>query len=181
MSTSIKLTSKYNPGLYAQTINGPTVSDTIVPTSIIGSGVGSLTVPGNIFKVGDSFHAKIGGIISTNNNHEITVNIKSDGTVLATTGLIPLTVCTNQSWELEVDFTIVSIGTTGSVKTNGNFIYNRNTGTYEGVAFNDTEVLDTTINQTLDVLVQWNQESTADSIFSHQFVLHKTYGITKLF
>ena len=88
MGTSIKLPVKYNPGLFAQTSPGPIVTNTIVPTSIIGSGVGGLVVPGNNFQVGDSYHAKIGGVISTNNNHEITVNIKSDGTVLATTGLI---------------------------------------------------------------------------------------------
>ena len=166
MGTSIKLPVKYNPGLYAQTINGPTISNTLVESSIVGSGIGNLTVPGNIFKVGDSYHAKIGGVISTQNNHEITVKAKSDGTVLATT---------LQSWELEIDFTIAAIGTTGSIKTNGNFIFNRNTGNYIGIAFNDTEVLDTTIDQTLDITVQWNQEDISDAIFSHQFVLYKTF------
>lgn len=175
MSTSIKLPVRYNPGLYAQTINGPTVGNTLVESSIVGSGVGGLTVPGNIFKVGDSYHAKIGGVISTQNNHEITVKAKADGTVLATTGLINLELATLQSWELEIDFTIAAIGTTGSIKTNGNFIFNRNTGDYIGVAFNDTEVLDTTIDQTLDITVQWNQEDVSDAIFSHQFVLYKTF------
>ena len=175
MGTSIKLPVRYNPGLYAQTVNGPTVGNTLVESSIVGSGVGGLTVPGNIFKVGDSYHAKIGGVISTQNNHEITIKAKADGTVLASTGLIDLEVSTNQSWELEIDFTIAAIGTTGSVKTNGNFIFNRNTGDYIGVAFNDTEVLDTTIDQTLNITVQWNQENASDAIFSHQFVLYKTY------
>lgn len=175
MGTSIKLPVRYNPGLYAQTVNGPTISNTLVESSIVGSGIGGLTVPGNIFKVGDSYHAKIGGVISTQNNHGITIKAKADGTILATTGLINLELTTLQSWELEIDFTIAAIGTTGSIKTNGNFIYNRNTGDYIGVAFNDTEVLDTTIDQTLDITVQWNQENTSDAIFSHQFVLYKTF------
>ncbi len=162
-------------GLYAQTQQGPTVTNTEVETSIIGSGVGGLTVPANTFKVGDSYHGKIGGIISTLNNHEITVKVKSDGTLLATTGLISLEAATTQSWELEIDFTIAAIGTTGTVKSNGNFIYNRNTGSYVGIAFNDTEVLDTTIDQTLDITVQWNQRSSSDIIFTHQFVLYKIY------
>lgn len=29
MGTSIKLPVRYNPGLYAQTVNGPTVSNTL--------------------------------------------------------------------------------------------------------------------------------------------------------
>lgn len=162
-------------GLYAQTQQGPTVTNTEVETSIIGSGVGGLTIPANTFKVGDSYHAKIGGVISTLNNHEITINAKADGSILTTTGLVSLEVATTQSWEMEVDFTIAAIGTVGTVKSNGNFIYNRNTGSYVGVAFNDTEVLDTTIDQTLDILVQWNQRSSSDIIFTHQFVLYKIY------
>lgn len=164
-----------NIGLYAQTQQGPTVTNTEVETSIIGSGVGSLTIPANTFKVGDSYHAKIGGVISTLNNHEITINAKADGSMLITTGLISLEAATTQSWEMEIDFTIAAIGTTGTVKSNGNFIYNRNTGSYVGVAFNDTEILDTTIEQTLDILVQWNQRSSSDIIFTHQFVLYKIY------
>ena len=181
MGTSITLPVKYNPGLYAQTSPGPIVTDTIVSTSIIGSGVGELTVPANNFQVGDSYHAKLGGIVSAGNNNALTIIIKSDGTVLATSGLIPLSTSTNQAWEMEIDFTLTSIGATGSVITNGNFIYNRNTGTYEGRAFNDTEIINTTTPQALDVEIQWDQESAADSIVCYQFVLHKTYGITKLF
>lgn len=181
MGTSITLPVKYNPGLYAQTSPGPIVTDTIVATSIIGSGVGELTVPANNFQVGDSYHAKLGGIVSAGNNNALTIIIKSDGTVLATSGLIPLSTSTNQAWEMEIDFTLTSIGATGSVITNGNFIYNRNTGTYEGRAFNDTEIINTTTPQALDVEIQWDQESAADSIVCYQFVLHKTYGITKLF
>ncbi len=162
-------------GLYAQTQQGPIVTNTEVETSIIGSGVGGLTIPANTFKVGDSYHGKIGGVISTLNNHEITINAKADGSILTTTGLISLEAATAQSWEMEVDFTIAEIGAVGTVKSNGNFIYNRNTGSYVGVAFNDTEVLDTTIDQTLDILVQWNQRSSSDIIFTHQFVLYKIY------
>jgi hypothetical protein len=106
---------------------------------------------------GDSYHAKLGGIVSSANNNQLTIIIKFDGTVLATSGLIPL--CA-----------------TGSVITNGNFIYNRNSGTYEGRAFNDTEIINTTIPQVLDVEIQWNQASASDSIVCYQFILYKTYS-----
>jgi len=181
MGTNIKVPIYYNPGLYAQTSPGPIVTNTIVPTSIIGSGVGELGVPANNFQVGDSYHAKLGGIVSAANNNALTIIIKSDGTVLATSGLIPLSTSTNQAWEMEIDFTLTSIGATGSVITNGNFIYNRNSGTYEGRAFNDIEIINTTTPQTIDIEIQWDQASAADSIVCYQFVLHKTYGITKLF
>ena len=181
MSTAITVAPRYNPGLFAQTSPGPIVTNTIVSTSIIGPGVGELTVPPNNFQVGDSYNAKLGGIVSAGNNHELTIIIKSDGTVLATSGLVELSTSTNQAWECEIDFTITSIGATGSVITNGNFVFNRNSGAYEGRAFNDTEIINTTTPQALDVEIQWAQESASDSIVCYQFVLHKTYGITKLF
>lgn len=175
MGTSIKILPKYNPGLYSQTADGPSVGNTLVETSIVGSGVGSLSIPANSFKVGDSYHAKIGGLISTQNNHEITIRAKSGNIVLETTGIITLELATNQPWELELDFTIRAIGVSGEIKTNGNFIYNRDTGTYTGKALGDIEVFDTTISNTLDITAEWGQEDSNDSILVQQFILYKTF------
>lgn len=179
MSTSITLTPRGLAtnayGLFSQTADGPSVGNTLVETSIVGTGVGSLTVPANFFKVGDSFHAKIGGLISTQNNNVITVRAKSGSTVLETTGIITLELATNQPWELELDFTIRAIGATGEIKTNGNFVYNRDTNVYVGTVLGDVEVLDTTVPNTLDITAEWGQEDTSDSIVVQQLILTKTF------
>ena len=179
MPTSITLaprglaTNAY--GLFAQTADGAALGNTLVETSIVGSGVGSLSIPANTLKAGDSFHAKIGGLISTQPNHEITIRAKSGSTVLETTGIIQLELATNQPWELELDFTIRAIGVTGEIKTNGNFVYNRDTGSYIGKVLGDTEVLDTTVANTLDITAEWGQEDTSDSIVVQQLILYKTF------
>lgn len=162
-------------GLYAQTVQSVTVTNTTTETSIIGSGVGSLTVAANTFQVGDSYHGKIGGIISNQNNDDITIRIKKDGDVLATTGLITLETTSTQGWECELDFTIASLGATGSIVTNGNFSYNRNTGSLEGFVFQDVQTIDTTVANTLNITVEWGQAKTQDEIYSSNFVLYKTY------
>ena len=162
-------------GLYAQTVQSATVTNTTTETSIIGTGLGGLTVPANTFQVGDSYHGKIGGVISNQNNDEITIRIKTGVTVLASTGLIALSIASSQGWECELDFTIATIGATGSICTNGNFAYNRNTGSLEGFVFQDVQPLDTTISNTLDITVEWNQAKTQDEIYSANFVLFKTY------
>jgi hypothetical protein len=162
-------------GLFSQTADGPSVGNTLVETSIVGSGVGSLSIPANTLKAGDSFHLKIGGLISTQPNHKITIRAKSDGVVLESTGLITLELATSQPWELELDFTVRLIGATGEMKTNGNFIYNRNTGSYIGKALGDTEIFDTTTANTLDVTAEWDQEDTSDSIIVQQLILYKTF------
>tara|TARA_R110002074_G_scaffold197834_1_gene365292 strand:+ start:135 stop:788 length:654 start_codon:yes stop_codon:yes gene_type:complete len=162
-------------GLYAQTVVSATVTNTTTETSIVGSGVGSLTVPPNTFLRGDSYHAKIGGVISAQNGDDITINIKTGATVLATTGAISLSPVTALGWELELDFTIASLTATGSICTNGNFAYNRDTGSLEGFVFQDVQTIDTTISNTLDITVTWGQTKTQDQIYSANFVLYKTY------
>lgn len=162
-------------GFYAQTVVSSTITNTTTETSIVGSGVGTLSVPANGFLVGDSFHAKIGGVISAQNGDDITINIKTGATVLATTGLISLEAVTSLGWEMEMDFTIASIGAAGDMCTNGNFAYNRNTGSLEGFVFQDVQTIDTTIINTLDITIQWNQAKTADEIYSANFVLYKVY------
>tara|TARA_R110000751_G_scaffold161405_2_gene267978 strand:+ start:182 stop:607 length:426 start_codon:yes stop_codon:yes gene_type:complete len=141
----------------------------------VGSGKGSLTISPNTFLRGDSYHAKIGGVISAQNGDDITINIKTGATVLATTGAISLSPVTALGWELELDFTIASVGATGSMCTNGNFAYNRDTGSLEGFVFQDVQPIDTTISNTLDITVTWGQAKTQDQIYSANFVLYKTY------
>lgn len=164
-----------NNGLYAQTVLSATLTNTTVETSIVGTGVGSLTFSKDTFQVGDSFHAKIGGVISALNNDEITINIKTGATTLATTGLISLESVTELGWECELDFTIATIGAFGSICTNGNFAYNRNTGSLEGYVFQDVQAIDTTASNTLDITATWNQAKTQDQVYSANFVLYKVY------
>ena len=75
------------------------------------------------------------------------------------------------SWSPETNL----VGASGEIVTNGNFAYNRNTGTLEGYVFQDTVSFDTTVDNTLDICVQWAQAKTQDQINSHNFVLHKVY------
>tara|TARA_R110002020_G_scaffold176958_4_gene369625 strand:- start:6105 stop:6620 length:516 start_codon:yes stop_codon:yes gene_type:complete len=162
-------------GLYAQTVQSATVTNTTTETSIIGTGLGGLTVPADTFQVGDSYHGKVGGVISNQNGDDITLRIKTGATILASTGIISLERATSQGWECELDFTIATIGATGTICTNGNFAYNRNGGSLQGYVFQDVQPLDTTISNTLDITVEWNQAKTQDEIYSANFVLFKTY------
>ncbi len=164
--------------LYAQTVQSATIN-TVGEQSIIGSGEGSLTVPADWFRVGDSYHGKIGGLINATgggNRSEITINIKSGSTILASTGVFDLDLATNQGWECELDFTIAAIGATGTICTNGNFAYTKdgNRAVF-GYIFQDVTAIDTTIVNTLDVTVEWNVLKSGDDIYSANFVLFKTY------
>ncbi len=165
-------------GNYAQTANSATINTT-GEQSIVGTGVGSLSIPANIFAVGDSFHGKMGGLINATGGggrSEFTLNIKTGTTVLARTGVFDLDNATNQGWEVELDFTIAAIGATGTICTNGNFAYTKdNNRQVFGYIFQDVQAIDTTITNTLDITVEWNVLNSGDDIYSANFVLYKVF------
>jgi len=186
MSTSIYI-DKYasNPygylsRLYTQTNSSTPVTNTISELSLLDGGLGTLTVPANMFKVGDSFHAVATGHISAINNHTLRIRIKSDGVVLADTGSIIMSGVTAGHWKLEVEFIVRTLGVSGvaRIATGGTFFYTKNaSNSFEGTNFSTetTTGFDTTIDNTLVITAQWGTASTGDSIYSEIFTLNKTY------
>ena len=162
-------------GFFAQTAQGPTVTNTTTETDILGAGVGTLTVPANSFNVGDCFHVKTGGLISGQNGDGIIIRVKNGVNLLASTGVISLQAVTALPFEIEIDFTFRSIGATGQIFTNGNFAYNRNVGSLEGFVFSDLQTIDTTLLSTLRICVEWQQAKTQDVIFTDMTNLYKTF------
>lgn len=167
-------------GLYAQTVSSTPITATIVESTLIGAGVGALTVPANGFFVGGSFNAKLNGHISCVGSATIQIKIKANSVVLGDTGIIALDTTTNKHWQIDLNFTIRNIGGVGvgSIVSSGFFGYIKNSGTnFEGANFitiNNT-TFDTTISNTLVVTAQWNTNNASNSIYSDIFVLNKIY------
>ena len=167
-------------GLYVQTALGPIITNTTVQTSLIGAGVGTLTVPPNSFKVGDSFVAKMCGYLSCANNETIHVRVKSDGTVIADAGVFQMKIATNKYFELTLDFTVTKIGVAGVAElfTNGQYSYNNNSlGELLGnnFALVTTTIFDTTVLNALSITAEWGLAKPENSIQSQNFVLNKVY------
>jgi hypothetical protein len=169
-----------NIGLYAQTASSTPITNTTTETSLLDGGVGTLSVPANTFKVGDSFHAILSGHISSVNNHTLRIRIKSNGTTLADTGSITMAGSTNKHWKLEVYFTVRVLGGSGTAKiaAGGTFMYTKDaSNAFEGTNFS-TETstgFNTTVGNTLVITAQWGTANTGDSIYSEIFTLNKTY------
>ena len=174
------LPSTNSYGLFAQTANSTTITATTSELTLIGGGVGSLSVPANGFQVGDSFVANLYGHISCVGTATIQIRVKSGSVLLADTGIIALDVTTNKHWNIEVSFTVRSLGTigVGSIVSAGVFSYIKNSGlNFEGSNFvnlNNT-TFDTTILNTLDITAQWNTNNAGNNIYSDIFVLNKIY------
>lgn len=186
MSTNIHLDlSAQNPygflsRLYTQTGTSIPIVNTTIEKSLIDGGLGSLSIPANGFKVGDSFHAILTGHVDSVNNDRLTVNIKANSVILATTGPLIMAGATDRHWKLEVFFTVRAIGPSGTavIVAGGTFMYTKNASTaFEGADFS-TETLtgfDTTVQNTLQITAQWSAASALNSISSQIFTLNKTY------
>ena len=178
--TGQQIISAGSYGLYTQTAASTPVTNTTTETSLLDGGLGSLSIPANGFKVGDSFHAILTGHISSVNNHTLTLRIKAGSVVLATTGAVTMAGTTGKHWKLEVYFTVRAIGSAGvaSIATGGTFMYTKNASTnFEGTNFSteNTTTFDTTISNTLSITAQWGTANAGDSIYSEIFTLNKTY------
>ena len=167
-------------GLFAQTGASADVTGTTVETTLIDSGVGSLTVPANTFAVGDSFRAVMSGQMNVANNQTIRIRVKSGSVILSDSGVQSITNITGDTWTLNIDFTIRQIGAAGvaSLASVGGFHYTKTVnGTVQGFAFNTTNstTFDTTVSNTLNITVQWGSTNAGNTIHSDVFVLNRTY------
>jgi hypothetical protein len=178
--TIITIPSPTTYGLYAQIANSVPVAATISEGTLIGSGLGFLSVPANGFSQGDSFRADLGGVLNSKNNDTLRIRVKAGSTVLADSGVQTMPVSTNDVWQLSLNFTIRAIGAAGVaiIVTLGEFHYTKTSnGTQQGFAFNtiNSTTFDTTIINNLDITAEWGSNSALNSIYSDIFILNKIY------
>jgi len=171
-------------GLFAQTADGTEIVNTADESSLIGTGVGSLSIPANGFKVGDSFVARMGGNISTSGGSDtIRIGVESDNgstVVLADSGVQTLPGLTDEAFNLEVDFTIRQIGEAGTAEilSTGIMTFQKSSsGSVEGFEFSslNNTTFHTLYDQTLKITAEWGSANPDSSIQSTLLVLNKIY------
>ncbi len=155
------------PGvIFTQTADA-TVTNTVAETSIVGSGVGGLTLPANFFVAGKTIRLRIGGIYSTPAlaTPSIVVKVKLGSTVIATvttSGL--LSGATNLEFDGEVAITCRTTGASGTVMVHGDIEYATGVGgTISVDPLNNagaTTTVDTTASKLLDVTVTWDSATS---------------------
>ena len=167
-------------GLFAQTGNSVTVSGTTSETSIIGSGVGTLSVPANGFSVGDSFTVRISGDIGANNGSTLTLRVKSGSVVFGQVGPISMPNVTSSHFTFDINFTIRKTGGAGTaaILSSGYFTFTQNaSSSFEGGNFStlNNTTFNTTVSNTLSITAQFNSTNAANFILTELLVLNKIF------
>lgn len=167
-------------GLFAQTALSTPVVFASGEATLIGTGVGTLSVPANAFTVGNSFTVRMCGTITCVNNEILHIHVRSNGITIIDALQYTLPAITGKYWDLVLDFTVTKIGGAGTAElfANGIFSYNKNAavameGTHFGQVSNTT--FNTTVTNTIDITAQWITNNAANTIRSQNFVMSKTY------
>lgn len=167
-------------GLYAETSDSVVVTATTSESSLIGSGIGTLSVPANAWNIGDSFRADFGGLLSSKNNDTIRIRVKAGSALLADSGVQTMSTAIDDVWQFSINFTVRTLGVAGvaSIVSLGVFhTTKQSNGAPQGFAFNTTNntTFDTTIPNTLDVTAQFSSDSALNAIYTDIFVLNKIF------
>ena len=151
--------------IFTQTAD-KTVANTVTKTSIIGTGVGTLTLPANFFVAGKSVKFEIHGYHSSTANPNITISFELGGTTVATTGAIASGNGSNDGFTVSGIITCRTTGSSGTVSAAGEYLELHNNGTRKGVTQSGTTTINTTTAQVLDCTVTWGTAAAGNTLTS---------------
>lgn len=150
-----------------------TVTNTVTETSLIGTGVGTMTLPANFFVAGKTIRLRIGGIYTTPAvaTPSVVVKVKYGSTVIATvTTTSLLSGATNLEFDGEILITCRTTGGSGSVMCHGDIEYSTGlAGTIAVDPLNNAgaaTTIDTTGANALDVTITWDSATATRSVKS---------------
>lgn len=178
-SGTIAYLSDINYNLYAGTEDSQKISNSIVETTLIPNGVGTLSVQADNFYVGNSFKASMSGELSSSNNQVFKIRIRVNGNIIFESEEKTISDLEKSLFNSNIDFTVRKDGVNGELAFTGNFGYTDiNQGILQAVSgfgFYDIVTIDTTIENTLDITWQWSEAFESNSITTKIFTLNKTY------
>lgn len=139
-----------------------TVANTAAETSLVGSGVGSVTLPANFFTIGKVLRVNGWGYHSAAANPSIEIKIKLGSTIILDTTSVASNNSTNQEIRFESNIVCRTTGASGTVIGQGR--YEELTHLDVPMVNTGTATIDTTASQVIDVTAQWSTASSSDSI-----------------
>jgi len=154
-----------------------TVENTVVETTIIGDGAGTVTIPGHKLKKDAKFLILAQGVVSDVANPTFQIRVKLGGVLLVDSGANTLNIQTDEHVTVMCEIMVRSIGVTGTVVALGDF----QTSASDHFAMVDASptVIDTTIDQLLDITVEWGTANASNTVTFQITELHE-YNVRKI-
>ena len=155
-----------------------TVASSVAETTLIGTGIGTVTLPANFLTAGKSLRITARGYISDTGTPNITIQFKLGSTSIVSTGTVALAgTISNNAWRAESIITCRTVGASGTVKGQGNFQYDESThaGTTLGMVSTGTATVDTTGTLAVNLTVTWGTSSASNTITCSNLLVEVLY------
>lgn len=159
-------TNAYFTGTQTVTVGNTTSTTTLLPT-----GVGINGIPAGVMIPGKTVRLKASGYWSNATiapgTFVLNVNWGGTGYVTASTAAFTLIgTLSNVAWNLEVDLTCYTSGSSGTVSMQGRFVSEGTgiAGTYAGLVTTATQTYNTTLAYALGLTATWSSAQAANTI-----------------
>lgn len=159
-----------SPLIYSQTATKQIINTT-VETSLLSSGIGVAQIPAGVTNVGTTYQIKIRGFHSNNSFDNLTVRIKIGGTTITSNVVTSGPGAVNTGAGIDVILTFYSVGVSGTYWLQGT--YNEEGATSATLATTTVKSLNTTVNQAIDVSLQWGTATNSDQWTVTNFIITK--------
>lgn len=142
-----------------------TVGNTITETSLIGTGVGTKTIPANYFSVGSMVKIYLTGSIGTDAVvPSITIKVYHGATVLSTATVTPgAQIAAGTFFEYTSTIMVPTIGAGGNLVT-GQVMWLNNATAVGPAAAPASQAVNTTVAGALDVKITWGTAAALNTI-----------------
>lgn len=151
-----------------------TVANTTSETSLVGTGVGSVTTIANYFSAGSSLKLELTGFYSSAAIDTMNIKIKAGSTVVGQTGAFAAGAVTSQVFRLIAVITCRTAGASGTFIVNTIFEETGSalTATEAKILNTSTVTLNTTGTLAWDITNTWSAASASDTITATNFLMY---------
>jgi len=164
------ITRYFEGTLFSQTADA-TVSNTTTETTLVGTGIGTATLPANFFVIGRTFRITARGYYGTQLTGAATLRIKGylgATAVLDTTAKAMTANLANRYWEVDAIVTCRTTGATGTVYAQGRFTHDDALVNFDDwpMVNTGTTTIDTTASLAVALKVTWGAGVAAADTFT---------------
>lgn len=150
-------------GVLATQTADVTIASTVTETTLLGTVVGTLTLPADSLEVGKTVRIVVRGFLSNTGTPNLTIRAKLGGTEVVGTGaIVTASGVSNVGFVATFDITLRTTGGSGTVVAAGAFEYNN--GTIVNAVKTTTTTIDTTGSLAIDVTAEWGTSSASNTI-----------------
>jgi len=165
--------------LFAQTADASVVN-TIVSSSLVGSGAGTTSIAANAIEVGSTYEVKMRGTINVGTPVDLTIKLIVDGTNVDQVGPLAMpnigSPGVTKYFEIDGIFTCRTDGGTGGIMSSLTFAYEENASDkFDSHTSDILAPIDTTALNTVDIEAEWSNADPSNALTSQIFTLTKKY------